>query len=284
MSSTRLNRRLALTSILIGASVATLSAGAAVASGDEPPGAVVETTGDPASAITLPPARAVGARAQTVTDIGVGIAAGSSTIAFAVRLVSSVGVDEVAPDGGYATSSTFDQVLLTSGADRIDPTAFDVLTGMTVRETFASDGRLTAVEPVGPDAPTNEQLVAFASVTGNLKGSQTIYPDEAVGVGARWTVEQAVSGDSFPVTADYHYELTAVEDGRYTVSVSYHEAFDTIVDGVATTGTVSALGSINGAVNDPLDVSYRLGQTTDGIAGANAIHVEVTVAVVSMSA
>jgi hypothetical protein len=280
MSSTRSNRRLALASMLIGASLATLS-GSAAASGDEPPGAVVETTGDPATAITLPPAPPVDARAQTVTDIGVGIAAGSSTLAFAVRLVSSVGIDDVTADGGYATTSTFDQVLLTSGADRIDPAAFDVLTGMTFRQVFARNGRLTAVEPVGPEVPTNEQMLAFASITGNLKGSQTIYPDEAVGVGARWTVEQAVSGDSFPVTADYHYELTAIADGRYTASVSYTAAFDTVVDGVATTGTVSGLGSINGAVDDPLDVSYRLGQTTDGIAGANAIHVEVTVAVMS---
>jgi hypothetical protein len=281
MSSTR-SHRLALASLLIGASLATLS-GSAVASGDEPPGAVVETTGDAATAIPLPPAPTVDARAQTVTDIGVGIAAGSSTLAFAVRLVSSVGIDVVAP-GGYATTSTFDQVLFTSSGDRIDPAAFDVLTGMTFRQTFASNGRLTAVEPVGPGVPTNEQLLAFSSVTGNLQGSQTIYPDDAVGVGARWTVEQAVSGESFPVTADYHYELTAIEDGRYTVSVSYTAAFDTVVDGVATTGTVSGLGSINGAVDDPLDVSYRLGQTTDGVAGANAIHVEVTVAVVSTRA
>jgi len=282
MSSTRSNR-LALASLLIGASLATLS-GSAVASGDEPPGAVVESTGDAATAIPLPPAPTVDARAQTVTDIGVGIAVGSSTLAFAVRLVSSVGIDDVAPDGGYAATSAFDQVLFTSGADRIDPAAFDVLMGMTFRQTFAGNGRLTAVEPVGPVAPTNEQLLAFSAVTGNLQGSQAIYPDDAVGVGARWTVEQAVSGESFPVAADYHYELTAIEDGRYTVSVSYTSEFDTVVDGVATAGTVSGLGSINGAVDDPLDVSYRLGQTTDGVVGANAIHVEVTVAVVSTPA
>jgi hypothetical protein len=86
-----------------------------------------------------------------------------------------------------------------------------------------------------------------------------------------------VSGDSFPVVAEYQYALTAVEGDRYTISVSYSAAFDTIVDGVPTVGTVSGLGSVTGSVDDPLDTSYRLGQTTEGTAGGNTVHVEVTV-------
>ena len=274
MSSTRSNR-LAL-SVLIGASLAT-STGSVAASGADGSGAVIETTGDAATAISLPPAPTVGGRAGTATDIEVTITAGSAAFDLGLRIHSSTNVDEVDEDGQYVTSSTFEELAITSGADRIDPAAFDVLTGMTFRQTFAPDGRLIAVEPVDPAEPTNAQLVAFASITGNLQGAQMIYPDEPVGVGARWTVEQAVSGDSFPVVAEYQYALTAVEGGRYTMSVSYTAAFDTVVDGVPTAGIVSGLGSVTGSVDDPLDVSYRLGQTTEGTAGGNTVQVEVTV-------
>ena len=118
------------------------------------------------------------------------------------------------------------------------------------RRSTAADG-WHPLRPSSPTRSTDEQRGAFASVVGNLQGAQTVYPDEPVGVGARWNVEQAVSGDSFPVTASYHYELTAIDDGRYTIAVSYSSTFDTVVDGVAAAGTVSGLGSINGSVGEP---------------------------------
>lgn len=282
MSPPSLYRRLAQASAGIAAFAAPLApfAGPVAATGDDGSGAVVEDAGDFATAITLPPPPTTGLTASTATTIEVAIAAGASTIEFGVELHLTTGIDAVAEDGGYLTTTTFDEIELTS-AENVNSAAFDALSGVAFRQSFDPDGAVTGVDLVDPDALTDQQRVAFGSISGNLQGAQTVYPDVPVGVGARWTAEQAVSGDSFPVTATYQYELTAIEDGRYTVAVSYASAFDTVVDGVSAVGTVSGLGSISGSIVNPLDVSYTLGQSTDSTAGGNAVNVVVRVTTTS---
>jgi hypothetical protein len=255
--------------------------GSVAASGDDGADAVVESAGDPASAIDLPPAAAAGQTATGVTMIQIGIAAGASEIELGVELHTTTAVDDVGVDGSYVTTSTYDDIVVTTGGATANAAAFDVLRGVEFRRAIGASGRLVSVQPVDQDGLTDEQRSAFASVVGNLQGADTVYPDEPVGVGARWSVEQPVSGDSFPVTAAYQYELTAIENGRYTIAVSYSTTVDTVVDGVAAAGTVSGRGSIDGSVDLPLDVSYTIGQATTTTAGGN--HVDVTVTVTTES-
>jgi hypothetical protein len=276
MSSPSWSRGLAVASVLACVPLA-VATGPAVASGDDGSEAVVESAGDVANAIELPPAATVGQHATSVTRIDVGITAGASEIGLGVELHASTEVVDVGADGGYVTRSTYDDIVLTSGDAATGATAFDALAGVEFWQMIEGSGRVTSVAPVDRDALTDEQRSAFASVVGNLQGAQTVYPDVPVGLGARWDVEQPVAGDSFPVTAAYHYELTAIEDGRFTIAVSYSSSFDTVVDGVAAAGTVSGLGSIHGSVDNPLDMTYTLGQATHSIAGGTTVDVAVTV-------
>jgi hypothetical protein len=276
MSSPSWFRGLAVASVVTCAPFG-VTTGSAATSGDDGSDAVVESAGDAASAVELPPAATAGQTATSMTRIDVGISAGASEIELGVELHASTEVVDVGADGGYVTLSTYDDIVLTSGEAAASAAAFDALAGVEFRQAIEASGRVTSVAPVEPDALTDEQRGAFASVVGNLQGAQTVYPDVPVGVGARWSVEQAVSGDSFPVTASYHYELTAIDDGRYTIAVSYSSTFDTVVDGVAAAGTVSGLGSINGSVGNPLDVTYTLGQLTHSTAGGSTVDVAVTV-------
>lgn len=273
--------RLALASALVGASVASLT-GSVAASGNDDPDAVVESVGDPASAIDIPPAAVVGGTATTTTTIDVAIGPAGSDVRFQVLLTASIEIDDVASDGGYTATGTFADVTLTSAGAPASAGDFALLAGTAYRQTFGADGAMLDAELIDPETSASAQRRAFESVIENLQGARTVYPSEPVGVGARWRVEQRVSGDSFPVTAVYHYELTAIEDGRYSISVSYSETFETVVEGVAAAGTVSGLGSINGSVDDPLDVSYTLGQSTTTSAGGNTFDVAVTVTIESV--
>ena len=268
--------RLALASAITCAPLAPLSAPVA-ASGDDGSGAVVLSAGNPGTSIALPARPAPGQTATTVTVIDVSVTAGGSTIDFDVELRATVGIDAIATGGGYATAGVFDSVAAESEAANVGAARFDALTGVTYRETIEADGFVASLEPLEPGRLSEEQRLALASVADTLRGVQAVYPDEPVGLGARWTVEQPVAASSFPVTAAYHYELTAIGPRRFTVSVSYSSEFDATIEGVAATGTVSGLGSIDGSIDNPLDVSFVLGQTTDSTAGGRPLHVAVTV-------
>lgn len=281
MSVPSWSRRFAVASALVGASLAPLT-GTVAASGDDPSDdATVVDPGDPASAIDLPPGAVVGGTASTTTSIDVAIGPADSAVRFQLLLTASTEIDAVASDGGYTATGTFADVTLTSAGAPALGGDFALLGGAAFRQTFGANGSMLDTVLIDSGTTTDVQRRALESVIGNLQGARTIYPSEPVGVGARWSVEQRVSGDSFPVTADYQYELTAIEDGRFTISVSYSEAFDTMVDGAAATGTVSGLGSIHGSVEDPLDVSYALGQLTTTAAGGAAFDVAVTVRIES---
>jgi hypothetical protein len=168
-------------------------------------------------------------------------------------------------------------VTVASGSTNVGSGRFDLLTGVAYREIIEADGFVRSLEPLEPGTLSGEQQLALASVADTLRGVQAVYPDQPVGLGARWSVEQPVAASSFPVTATYHYQLTAIGPRRFTVSVAYSSEFDATIEGMAATGTVRGLGSIDGSIDNPLDVSFVLGQTTDSTAGGRPLHVAVTV-------
>lgn len=244
---------------------------------------VVESTGDQSNAITLPPTAALGQAASSITTVELAITADAAPIELAIQVDLSSAIDEVSDDGGYVAVTTIDQVQLVNAPEGVDGSAlgYDALAGARFQQTFDPTGRIVATEVLDAESLSDAARLAAEGFTGNLQSAQFVYPAEVVGVGAKWSAELEIAAEGFTIPATYHYELTDVSDGRYTIAVSYDTAFDTTIQEIPATGTVTGLGTVTGSIDNPLDLSVTLGQTIDASSGGVDLNVVVGIDVQS---
>jgi hypothetical protein len=88
------------------------------------------------------------------------------------------------------------------------------------------------------------------------------------------TVNQGVE---VPVT--YHYTLTDVADGEYSIEATLDADFDVEEDGLSATGTMTGSGTLTGAVDNPLvtsssfDVAMEMASDADDF----SMNVEISI-------
>jgi len=254
------------------------------ASGDEGGSpVVVESAGDQATATILPPAAVVGQAAGSVTTIHLSITAQGSPIDLAIRVDLRAAVSQVAPDGGYTAVTTIDRIQLFEAPEGVDRAAlgYEELAGARFQQTFDRAGQVLSTELLAAESLSDAARSAAQGFTGNLQSAQFVYPAEPVGVGAKWSAELEITTEGLTLPATYHYELTDVSDGRYTVTVSYRSTIETTIQGAPVSGTVAGLGSVSGSIDNPLDVSVTLGQTIDATTGGTVLNVAIGIDVQS---
>jgi hypothetical protein len=281
MQSPRPYRRLVMVAGVTAAFAAPLGAPASAApsGGDADGEIVVETTGDDASAVLLPPAAAVGQAARTSATIGVSLSADGREVDLAVDIELASTITEVAADGGYRAVVTMERIELTDPPAGVDPASlgYDDLAGVRFAQTVDGAGRITGTELLDAGALSEEARNAADGFAAYLRTAQFAFPGEPVGIGAAWTTELEIATEGFAVPASYRFELTDVADGRYELAVSYRSEFETTIDGVDTAGTVVGLGLASGSLDNPLDVTLDVGQTIDATTDAVALGVAVRV-------
>jgi len=259
MSTLRTSRRIVATTIAAASLTAPFWALTASATGDDDSNVIVESTGDQTN----------GQTATSVTTFDLAITAEGVDVVLSLRLDMTTEVTELTDDGGYVAVATIEQVELTEAPSGVDVSAlgYDALGGAQFRQTFDASGKSMSTDLLNADELSDAARTAAEGFTGNLQSAQFVYPDEPVGVGARWTADLEIESEGFAIPTTYTYEITGITAGRYTIAVSYESAFDTTIEGQPASGDVTGLGTVDGSVDNPLDLSITLGQTIDATSG-----------------
>lgn len=254
-------RRSALAAAIIALPLGVVATPAAAgATPPEPP--VIESLGDPATAVLLPPAPQVGQQGRNQIGVIVGISIDGESVKVGFDATADAEITAVTPDGGYTAHTTIVEMELSDASEGVDAGDFDLdeLVGVQYEQDFSPSG---AIE--------NSNIVDLASMDKDaaalaeefVASSQTVvisYPDEPVGVGAKWSSEVLVESDGFSVPVTYEFEITDITDGRYSMTLTYAADIDQDVQGASVTGTLTGGGTVTGSVDNLLDQALDLDQ------------------------
>ena len=232
----------------------------ATAADDDEVTVVVENAGDQANAITLPAPVQVGQRGQVTIGVamdldaeGVGM---STAVGVGLQMTVTSVATEVTADGGHVSLVTLDNATVTELPEGASASEFPCVgvTGVQVEETYDAAGSSVSLEPVGSvlgpaEQACVDQLVATQSQT------TVVYPDVPVGPGASWSADIVVENQGIEVPVTYHYSLTDVSDGRFTIETTLDSDFEAEQDGYVWTGRMSGSGRSSGAVANAMDAS-----------------------------
>lgn len=261
-------------SSLIAAAAVAVLAGATVLAGcsggdDEAtvvPGTVVVDDTGSGETYTLPAAYAVGQTAMIEGEFTSSVAVSGPTsdeYSITVNVEYRSEVVELTDDGGAVVESEYLSAGVVASDDGVDTAAFEDLVGIRYRETYAADGSVTATELVDEDSLSDAQQSAAEDLIGQASTSTITFPAEPVGVGATWTSDSTLRSQGVDVVVVDHYELVAVDDGIYTISMDYGAPIDDSLGGEDVTGSITASGTIRGDLDNPLAVTARLQQVVE---------------------
>ena len=101
-----------------------------------------------------------------------------------------------------------------------------------------------------------------------------MYPDEPIGPGATWSADIVTENQGIEVPVTYHYTLTEVRDGRFTIQTTLDSDFDVEQDGIVGTGH-QASGTSSGAEN-PLDAAASFTMALDMVSDIDGEDMTMT--------
>jgi hypothetical protein len=208
----------------------------------------------------------------------VAIGGGMSTeVAIGMEIAMTAEVTEVAADGGYVALTTLHRVDVTDmpdGADEAEVPCVGV-TSLQFEQRFDAAGNAVSTEAVGDLGPAESACVAQLSST----QSQTavVFPAEPVGPGASWSADLVTVSEGVEVPVTYHYTLTAVSGGRYTIDATLDAEFEVDEGGVAASGTMIGSGTLSGAVDNPLVISSSFDISMDMASDADDFSMDLDI-------
>jgi hypothetical protein len=159
--------------------------------------------------------------AEMVMDMAMDLA-GTQVVTPTMIMTGPIDVTEVGRDGTVTAVWTVDDtdVRPTPGANpaMLDPmrTELEKLEHMVFQTRFSERGQIHGVE-VLTKPPTAELEETFRDVSGNTKDMVTAVPVEAVGRGARWTIDDEMTSKG--VAFDVHTEMEVVAVSETTVTL-----------------------------------------------------------------
>jgi hypothetical protein len=260
---------LVATTVAVAGAVAPLTA---AGSGEEGPNIVVEDAGDQANAVTLPASARVGevTNSTVALDMAMSTTIGGwideASIGLAMTLTSEI--TEVFPDGGYVALTSLDSVEATELPDGTDPSTVPCVgvSGVQLVQTFDAAANTVSVEAVdtGLDAAA---LACVEEFTSTQTQSTVVFPAEPIGPGASWTADVVFRSQGIEMPVTYHYTLTDMADGRYTIDATLASDLDVSRNRLSAIGTLSGSGTLSGAIDNPMDVSSSF-EMTMGLASS----------------
>ena len=242
---------------------------------------VVESTGDQSNAITLPAPAAVGQTGQSTIamNMDLGLEGGGMSTAFGVGLEMSMTteVTEVLADGGYVAHTTLDSVEVSDLPEDSEEAEFPCvgMTGIELEQSFDAAGNSTSMEPVGSGLGSAEST-CIEQLSSTQSQATVVYPDEPIGPGATWSADIVTENQGIEVPVTYHYTLTEVRDGRFTIQTTLDSDFDVEQDGIVGTGNMSGSGTSSGAVDNPLDSAASFTMALDMVSDIDGEDMTMT--------
>ncbi len=162
-------------------------------------------------------------------------------------------------DGGQATvEQTIDSFVIDSGeAAAASPQLYQLseLEGAVLATTYDENGMQVGPVERSDGGPLPAEFEDFQG-----SGSQRVFPDEPVGVGARWVAVKELATDGGPtIVTETTYELTELTKDGYVIEVSGETPIHEEIDDVEFSGELTESGEIRGDRSNPLvaDVSYE---------------------------
>jgi len=199
-------------------------------------------------------------RSQSVVNtfsVAQQIGGGGVNVTVNVDLAATSEVASV--DGGQATvEQTIDSFVVDTGeTDATSPELAQLkdLEGVVLATTYDENG-----VQAGPIERVDGGSLPAGFEEFQSPGSQPVFPNEPVGIGARWVAANELAAEGGPtiVTATT-YELTELTEDEYVIEISGETPIDEEFDDVEFTGELTESGEIRGDLSNPLvaDVSYE---------------------------
>lgn len=134
----------------------------------------------------------------------------------------NVGVSSIAPNGDITMNMTFTKAEMGPGAD---PTiaaavgeAMKAIVGLKGTAVVTNRGVAKSVK-MDLDAANPAVSQAFSQVSQNLENMMAPFPEEAIGVGAKWEARQALDSQGMSMFQRTEFEVTAMTATSMTVNI-----------------------------------------------------------------
>ncbi|NDL55480.1 DUF6263 family protein [Phytoactinopolyspora mesophila] len=175
-----------------------------------------------------------------------------------IHLGMVVTVDEV-NDDEIVMSFEYDDARATTATHVAMTEAVESVAGLTGTLTTSRSGGFADVEIADraqlESGAGHEVPVVLGDLEWMLTDMPVLFPDEAVGIGGRWTTAYPTDGDVLPACIQTTYTLTALDDESYEVSVEWAEdvvpttverdgAMSAEVVGGSTAGSITSSGTL----------------------------------------
>ncbi|MFV0306425.1 MAG: DUF6263 family protein [Desertimonas sp.] len=241
------------------ATAVALTALAAMSTGTE---AASPLDGD-AVVLTAADGAEVGQAVEQTFTMVLEMSAAGEEVTIALEFVAEAEIVAVAADGGYTVQQMI-TALSNPGNDPTGQTVVDQMQpmiGVAMLQEIAADGTPGEVEFID-DAPA-DAVAAFEELGTSISGSPLDFPDTPVAVGDTWSNDVVTETEGVELAVTYDYELVALDDETFTVSVSYA----TDMDQMGVTGTTSGEGTMIGVRGQPLLIDSTIVSTTEASGG-----------------
>ena len=239
----------------------------------QPPVTVLDAgDGEP---VTIPPPYAVGQAATSSTSFTVDVDIDGEQQSTTLQLDLGLSVAELTADGGAVVNSTING--LHSDAGSLG--TVDDVVGVTIAQTVSASGQTLSSELVDDGQLTAAQREGAATVMESVNSTTFAFPETPIAVGATWETQQSVDASGIAIPATYHFRLRSVDAEHYTVDVTFDAAIDTDVGGAHVSGTIDGKGTIEGSVDNPLLVDYRMQEVADlSSDDGTSLHMQIVIA------
>lgn len=232
---------------------------AAGAAGAEPVSSVL-ATGSAEDRVQLPAPFAVGQASlldgQMVIEVAIDGGGMSESLGITMELAIASEVTEVDEDGGAIVHNRIEEITVTDAPADVPTDTFENAVGVTLVEERSARGVIESTEVLDDPSLTSEQRAAAEELlSGGVDAANLAFPDEPVGVGARWTESQTVASSGIDVPVVFEYELVELTEESYVVELIVDSDIDTDVDGAAVLGGYTGGGRITGSLDNPLAVT-----------------------------
>lgn len=143
-----------------------------------------------------------------------------------IIMAANIDVTNVAPNGDVTFDLAFTKVSIGAGADPTVAAAMEAasasITALKGSATVTSRGVTKSVKlDTSKVDPAMQQ--ALGQMTSQFENMSMPLPEEAVGVGARWEVRQALTAGGMTMFQKAEYEVTAVDAGSVSVKVKIEQ-------------------------------------------------------------
>ncbi len=143
-----------------------------------------------------------------------------------VKMTLGVAPKSVTPEGDISYELVVEEVGIVEEAGTVPQmveamkASMEGLKGMVVHSTIADRGYVKKAELKIPAGTRPEVRAAMEQMKDTFAEGEIVFPEEAVGAGARWEVKQKVKEEGATIDATSTYQLVSIEGDVLTITAS----------------------------------------------------------------